>query len=132
MSLHGLDAFTSQEIFRKDHPMILASNRHLASIKPVRLAYDADGYVAGQVLGRNSVSGYFQKYDSGGASGLDTATCILFEEVTAAASSGTTIARGIFAGEVYKSKLTDLDSGAETDLKARTIVDATGIEVLKF
>jgi len=47
-------------------------------------------------------------------------------------TTGTSFARGIFGGEVFKDKLHDLDSTAISDLGAKTIVDATGINVLKF
>lgn len=126
-----LDAKSSGQIFRKDNPMILATNRHHATMLPVRLSYDVDGYKAGQVLARNSVSGLYAKYDSGGASGLDTAKCILFED--AAPESGSTdLARGVFRGEVYQDLLLDLDSGAITDLGARSVVSATGSTILIF
>ena len=38
-------------IFGKDFPIVLASNRHLASIKAVAMAYNANGYKAGRVVG---------------------------------------------------------------------------------
>ena len=41
-------------------------------------------------------------------------------------------ARVVVGGEVYKANLLGLDSAAETDLKARTIKDASGVEILKF
>lgn len=133
----SLDAKFSGEIFRKDHPMILASNRQLASLLPVRLAYDSDGYAAGTVLGRNTVSTFYEAYDNGASSGLDTAACILFEAVPAeefdgTAASSTTMAVGIFGGEVYKDKLVGYDSNAKTDLNAREIIDATGVTTVKF
>lgn len=131
MSNPHLDARTSGEIFRADHPIILALNRHLATILPVRLAYVSGGYVAGQVLARNTVTGYFQKYDSGGASGTDTARAVLFESADPV-SGDTMLARGIFGGWVFESKLIDLDNDAKTDLKATSIIDASGVTVLKF
>lgn len=125
----------SGEIFRKDHPMILAARRDLASIKPVRLAFQTDGYVAGTVLGRNSVSGYYQAYTDAGASGQDTAVGVLFEKVEEdlfASSGDTRMARMIAGGEVFEDKLTGLDAAAKTDLGSRSIVDATGVTILKF
>lgn len=133
--MSNVDARFRSEIFRKDHPMIIAQNRQLASILAVRLAYNASGYVAGQVLARNSTSGMYENYDDGASSGLDTAACILFEGHEVAefeGSTGSVAARGIFRGDVYKDKLVGLDSNGETDLKARTIIDATGINVLSF
>jgi hypothetical protein len=131
----NLDAKVDTEIFRKDHPIILASNRHLATIYGVRLAYDASGYKAGTVLGRNSVDGTYAAYSNSASSGLDTAASILFEDVPAElfpATTGTAVARGIMGGEVFKAKLTGLDASAITDLGARTIIGADGVEVLKF
>lgn len=130
-----LDAKFSGEIFRKDHPQVIAQNRHLASILPVRLTYDAAGYQAGVVLARNTVSGFFSKYVDGSASGLGTAACVNMQEVRTTdfeSATGSSLAKGIFAGELFKDKLSGLDTAGETDLKARTIIDATGISVLKF
>lgn len=130
------DAVFDGEVFRKDHPMVIAQNRHLATIQAVRLAYNASGYVAGRVLGRNSVSGQYANYDNGGASGLDTAVCVLFESIDVSeidgGSTGSVIARAIFGGELYEDKLLGLDSAAKTDLGSRSIIDATGVTVLKF
>lgn len=133
--MSSLDAKFDGEIFRKDHPIILSGNRVLASILPVRLAYDSDGYLAGTVIARNTTSGLYQKYDNGGSSGLDTAAAILFgdkAESDFASTGDSQAARGIFGGEVFQSKLTGLDAGAITDLGARSITDASGTQVLKF
>lgn len=127
----SLDAATSGEIFRKDHPMILACNRHQALILPARMAYVADGYVAGQVVARNTVSGLYEKYDDGASSGLDTAAGVLLHDVEPASGSSE-LARVVFEGKVFEDKLTGLDSAAKTDLKARSIVDATGAQILTF
>ena len=128
----NLDATFNSEVFRKNHALILASNRGQASIKPVRLAYQADGYVAGQVLARNSVSGYYAAYASGGSSGLDTAVGILFDSVDEAASSGTSVGQMIVRGEVFEDNLTDLDADAKTDLGSRSIISGTGNTILLF
>lgn len=131
----SLDAQFLGQIYRADHPIILAQNRQQAVLMPVRLAYDSDGYPAGQVIARNTVSGYYEKYDNGASSGLDTAAAILFEphpESQFSDSDNTTLGIGIFGGQVFKEKLTDLDSNAITDLGAKTIIDASGIQILKF
>lgn len=128
----------SPEIFRKDHPMVIATNRSSAILLPVRLRYDSDGYLAGQVLARNTTDGRFQKYDTGGSSGIDTAACVLFESVGAqdfdgTGATGSTTAVGIFGGcTLFEGKLIDLDSDAKTDLGAKTIIDASGVSLLKF
>lgn len=123
------------QIFRKDYPAILAKNAHLASLAGIVLKYLSAGYSAGQVLARNSVSGLYEKYNPAGSSGTDTAAAILMDDVpveTFASSGDTAATRGIFAGEVYESKLIDLDADAKTDLKSRSYIDATGVTVLKF
>lgn len=125
------DAVVNTEIFRKNHPIILACNRHLATLLPARMAYVADGYVAGQVVARNAVTGNYEKYVDGSASGIGTAAGVLFQDVSPA-SGDTEIARVIFGGEVFEAKLTGLDAAAIVDLKARSITDATGVAVLKF
>lgn len=123
------------EIRRYNQPNIIASNRALCSIHGVMLAYDAAGYAAGQVLSRNSISGLYQDYAPAGASGTDTAKAVLLEDVPAEdflSSSDSCGAAGLFGGEVYKSKLLDLDADAVTDLAAKTVVVAGGTEILKF
>lgn len=133
-----IDLNYSPEIFRKDQPMVIATNRGSAILLPVRLAYDSDGYVAGQVLGRNTSTSRFEKYDSGGSNDLDIAACVLFHSVAAqdfdsTAATGSTTAVGIFGGcTLFEDKLIDLDADAKTDLGARTIIDASGVELLKF
>jgi len=131
----NLDALFNGEIFRKDHPIIIAQNRHLATISPVRLAYHASGYEAGRVLARNSVSGYYERYDNGASSGLDTATSVNLDAVDATdfpSTTGTVLARAVFGGELYESKLAGLDANAKTDLGSRSLVLADGTTVLKF
>lgn len=133
--MSATDIKFSSEIFRKDHPMVLAKNRHLASIASVRLAYDAAGYKAGHVIARNTVTGLYEKYNDAGASGLETAQAVLFEEVAASefASSGDSlIARGIFRGEVFEAKLTGLDANGKADLNGRSYTDADGVAVFSF
>lgn len=129
------DAKISTEIFRKDHPMILATNRHLATLLPVRVAYRSQGYEAGRVVGRITASGIYDRYDNAGSGGLEVAAGVLFEAVKAeefAGGTGTAVARCIFGGEVFKDKLVGLDTAAETDLAARTVIDASGVSILKF
>jgi len=132
--MSNLDAKVKTQIFRKDFPIILATNRHLATILGVRLAYNVAGYSAGTVLARRT-DGLYAAYNDASASGLNTARGILFEDVVAeefTASTGTAVARTIFGGEVFKDKLTGLDANGEVDLMARTIIDASGVSILKF
>lgn len=133
--MSSIDSRFAGEIFRKDQPIIIAQDRQLASIIGARLAYNASGYDAGTVVARNTVSGLFEKYNNAGASGLDTAAGVLFEEHQVEdfeSATGTTTARVIVAGVVFKSKLVGLDSAAETDLAARTIIGADSVSLLKF
>ncbi len=127
---NGLDSTFNAEIFRTDNPVILASNRHLATIYGVRLAYNADGYKAGQVLSKDTSDGYFKKYSL--ASGTYPAQCVLFDNVNGPASSGTGLARGVFGGEVFTDKLLDYSANAKTDLGARDINASDGVGVTKF
>lgn len=128
----------SSEIFRKDFPIIIATNRHTAVMLPVRLAYHADGYVAGQLLAQNSTSKRYVKYNLSGSSGEDTAKAVLFEskpveDFDSTAATGSTMAVAIFGGCVlYKDKLVDYDADALTDLKARLIEDASGTSLFAF
>lgn len=127
------------EIFRKDFPIILSSNRHLATILPVRVYYQGADLKAGTVLGVYTSGprlGMYSVYNDGaGASGLNAAVCILFEDVATSDFVDTTdsqMYRGIFGGEVFYDKLTGIDAAGITDLKARTFTDAQGQKLLKF
>lgn len=134
----GLDVRFKGNIFHKDFPMVIATNRASAIMLPVRLRYQAQGYVAGTVLARNTTDGWFQAYDDGGSSGINTARCVLFESIAAeefdgANATGSTTAVGIFGGcTLYKDKLVGYDANAATDLGARDIIDATGVTTVKF
>lgn len=128
----------NSEIFRKNYPIIIATNRHTAVMLPVRLAYHADGYEAGQILAQNSTSKKYVKYNPSGASGEDTAKAVLFEskaseDFDSTAATGSTMAVAIFGGcTLYKDKLADYDADALTDLKARLIEDASGTSLFIF
>lgn len=133
MSGSGLDFNTQQEIFRHNNKVLIARNRHLASLIGVRLAYDAAGYDLGQVVARNSVSGLYQKYDTDGSSGTETAVGILFHDVPAALDgTSTDVAQVLIKGEVYEALVTDLDSDAKTTLNGRSIIDGQGNTIFVF
>lgn len=130
--MSDLMARSQTEIFRNDRRIIIARNRHLASIVPVALTYDSDGYYTGQLLARNSVSGEYAKYASGGSSGLDTAVGILFNDVLDAPASTTAAGQMLVRGEVYESLCVDLDADAKTDLGSRSVIDGSGDTILIF
>lgn len=127
----GLDANFNSEIFRKDHPMIIAANRHLASIKAARLEYLADGYAAGQVIARDQSDGLFKKFSAVSGGSFDTVS-VLFEDIRANSATGDVLARAVVGGEVYEGKLLDLNASARTEMGAKSVVDASGTEILKF
>jgi hypothetical protein len=133
-----VDLTFNGSIFRKDFPVIIATNRASAIMLALRVRYQADGYIAGTVMARNTTDGWFQAYDDGGSSGINTARCVLFESLAvedfdAETALGSTTAVGIFGGcLLYKDKLVGLDANAETDLGAKTIIDASGTTLLKF
>lgn len=125
---HGLDATFDGQVFRKDHPMVIVRNRHLASIIPSRLAYNADGYKAGQVIALDT-DDTWKKWSL--VSGTATVVGVLFEDIAALASSGTALARGIMAGEVDKAQLIDYNAQAKTAMLAKEF-PANGVTVVKF
>jgi len=128
----NLDAEINNQIFRKDYPQIIAKNRHLASLAGVRLLAVGNDYIAGQVLAKNTVSGYFQAYQNGGASGLGTAACVLMESIADLGLSTTLVGRGIFSGELFQGNLIGLDANAITNLGARSYTASDGVQILKF
>lgn len=127
----NLDSKVDNQIFRKDYPQVIAKNRHLASLAGVRLKGTGSDYVAGTVLAKNSVDGYFYAYNNSGSSGLDTAVCVLMESI-ADTGETTLLGRGLFSGELFKDNLTGLDSPAITDLGARSYQASDGVNILKF
>lgn len=131
-----LDMKVLTEAFRKNFPIIIAINRHQATLLPMRVEYLSGGYFAGQVMAKRTSTGLFAKYNDAGSDGVNTATSILFEDIedmdNTDAPSGSQVARGIFGGTVYKTKLIGLDAAAITDLGAKTLSDSIGPDLLKF
>ncbi len=131
------DARFKGEIFRKDHPAILAARRELAVLLPVKLLYSATGYKAGTVLGTVTASGAMKAYSGASADGSEVAVCVLMDDVPASDFADTDAAtyqvvRGCFAGLLHEGALIGLDAGAMEDLKATSILSATGSVILKF
>jgi hypothetical protein len=131
----GLDAFSSGQIYRKDFPSVLACDRYLAVIRPVRVPYVSGGYSAGTVLAQytsGAASGQFPAYANSGPSGSGTAQCILFESIDDDGATGTILARAIFSGIVFQAKCSLLDSTAISNLGGRSWTDAQGVQIFKF
>lgn len=128
----GLNFVTDGEVFRKDHRLILAMNRHQAAIVPVQLKYEATGYYAGQVLARNTTSGVHCKYVANGSSGTDTAVGVLFHDVLDMVASVDDVGQMIARGQVYYANCIDVDADAVTDLKGRVVVDGNRTSILMF
>lgn len=130
--MSGIDVVVNNSIFRKDFPSILAMNRQHAVLIPARLLFDAVGYVAGQVVARNTTSGIYQKYVASGPSGTGTAVGVLIDDLLDAPSGANVLQQVIVKGEVFQAALTSLDSQAITDLKARSITTGGGVQILMF
>lgn len=137
----NFDARVNNQIKRNDFSMIIAANRQLASLVPVRLAYTASDRKAGLVLGRITASGYYSEYNDANSDGTQTAVGVLADDVLvedvtttspSGAASGTALARMFTGGELYYDKLTGIDAAGITDLKARKIITADSVSVLKF
>lgn len=138
----GLDAFTSGEIFRKNFKIVIATKRELALIRPVRLApkvaSDTSIYYPGQTLARYTsgpYAGQFVDYSDAGASGRETATCILLSECysqAADSAASAPLAQALFKGVVFKDALIGWDAAAKTDVNGRQIDDAQGISLIEF
>jgi hypothetical protein len=130
----SIDALVNQSAFAKDYPMVLACDRQLAVLLPVRLAYKASvsgGYSAGTVIARNTTSLQYEPYVAGGASGTGTAKGVLFFPVAPASGDsdmGIMIAKGV----VYEAKLVGSTSGSIADLGARSVTDASAVALLMF
>lgn len=122
------------DIFHYDQPIVIATNRGSAVMDGVRLRYNSAGYPAGQVLAKNNVDNLFQKYNGSGASGIDTASCILFQAVKAEdfpGTTGTVLASGIVAGcTLFKDKLTGYDADVMADLKGREFTGSDGVTIV--
>lgn len=135
----SIDARYSGEIFRKNHPIILAMRRDLAVIRPARVDNISAAYSAGQVLGRDPADGLFKKWSAVSGGSYDT-VCILLEDLEYPEAfvegetgvTGSALGRVCTQGLVFEDKLTELDAGAKTQLGGKTQVDADGVNVLKF
>jgi hypothetical protein len=127
----NLDANINNSLTRKDYPQIIAKNRHLASLTGARLKGVAADYAAGTVLAKNSVDSLFYAYDNNASSGLNTAVGVLMETITDNGEA-TLVGRMLVSGELLKDNLTGLDSGAITDLGARSYTGSDGVNILKF
>lgn len=135
MAKSAIDAQVNNSgVFRKDSSLIIALRRDLATLSPIRLEYDAAGYKSGQVLAYDTGTSTYKKY--AGVSGTMAAKCVLFEDVSSdemgSVNTIDPLARGIFGGQVFTTKLLDYDANAATGLKSTDYVDAAGNQITKF
>lgn len=137
--MSSIDARYNSEIFRKNHPIILAIRRELAVILPGRLDNVSADYAAGQVVARDTSDGLFKKWSAVSGGTYDTVSVLLedaaYPEDFVEGETGVTgsaLARICTAGYVFKDKLTELDAQAISDMAAKTIVGAGGTNILKF
>jgi len=135
-----LNANFTAEVTRFDDPNIIAMERQKASFLGVQLAYHASGYVAGEVLARNTVTGLYQKYSDSGSSGLNDAVAVLARKCAASEFTNTdthslansVLTQAIIAGTVFYSKLTGIDTNGVTDLRGKIVIGADGVSLLRF
>lgn len=127
---HKTDASYKDEVFRKDHYMIIASNRHLASIKAIKTD-STDPLLPGQIMARVQSTGLHQKWSVASGVAHDTVV-VLFDELTENEASGESTLRGIYGGEVYEGELIELDATAKTEMGGKSMVDGLGTAILKF
>lgn len=103
---------------------VLVSSHGTEKRLSITIASGTAALVKGTVLGQYNTgtnSGTFGAYNNAGSSGLDTAKGILTDAVDA--SSSGVQATMYTHGEFYRSKITGIDSAAESDLKNCTFVD---------
>lgn len=124
------DASFNGQIFRKDYKQVIASNRHLASIKAIKTELEVE-LMPGQVMARDTGDGLFKKYSAVSGGSYDS-VCVLLDHLTEGEATGTSIMKAIFGGEVYNSALIDFDSNAQDDMGAKVITDALGDSIVKF
>lgn len=141
----SIDIRFSGDVFQKNFPQIIASDRALAKLIPARFAWDAayaaSGILAGTVVARVTSTGYYTKYNNAVSGGPDVAVGVTLEDIlfdqsatgSAPSGIGTQIGRVCVGGAtLYADKLTGMDANALTDLHGREITDAGGTELLVF
>lgn len=141
----SVDIRFSGNVFSKNYPQIIASDRGLAKIIAGRFAWDsawgASGIPAGQVVARRASDGYYVKYDDAVTGGPNVAVGVTLDPITFDASAtasgpsgvGTQAGRVCIGGAtLYYDRLTGVDANALTDLHARQVVDAGGTNLLVF
>jgi hypothetical protein len=126
----ALDSKFTAEGFRKNFPLILATNRQHATVIGARLAAQAAALLPGQLLARNSTSGLYDVYASGGSSGLDTAKGILLIDADVSATSQ--VVQILMGGEVYKDNIVGYDSDTPADLNGRVYINGANENIFKF
>lgn len=136
------DAKFNSQIFRKDNPIILAARRDQAVFMGVRVAYDANGYLPGQALVRETSSGLFKKWSAASGGSYDS-PCVLFDSASdsdqlannggvTSGVAGSSLLRALMAAIVYTGNMIEADAGFKTALKSKDMVDAGGVGLTKF
>ena len=128
-----LDAEVNTSVVRFDQPIILACRRDLAEIRPVRLALQSGGFQAGQALARVTSTGVFDKYAAVSGAAHDS-NCILMDPIglNDQPATGGALAKAIFSGRVYTSKIVGSDATFITELGGKAQTDARNISITKF
>jgi hypothetical protein len=136
-----IDPRFSGNIFHKNYPQIIASDRALAKIIGARMAWQDDDVPAGTVVARRASDGYYVPYDDAVTGGPNVAVGVLLDDVVFPASAtgsgpsgaGTEITRVCIGGaSLYYDKLVGIDAAGLVDLHGREVVDAAGTNLLVF
>lgn len=119
---------------RYDDVNIIAANRQLCQIFGVAVYYSATDLVAGTIMAADSSkSGAYVPYASGGSNGTNVAMCVLERTLHAEdfqSTTGTAFVQGIFSGAVFFDKLVGYAAGVLTDMRAKKVTGADGVNVL--
>jgi hypothetical protein len=118
-------------IFRYDQYQIIASNRHLASIKAVK-TNSVLALLPGTILARVPADGLHKEYSTiSGTAGIDS-FCVLLDNLNDVEASGISVVKAVFGGEVYETALINLTAGSRTGLGGKSIIDGAGTAIYKF
>lgn len=137
----SIDVRFSGDIYHKNYPQIIASDRALAKLIGARFAWQSSTLAAGTVVARVTATGFYVPYNDGGSGGAEIAVGVTLDDINydASATGSGASGEGTQAGRVcvggaslYYSKLTGIDAAALVDMKARVVVDISGTSLLEF